>query len=91
MFTRISCLKHFIDITDIEAKKIQQCETEINKAVNTLLLIGAGGSFLGARAVIDALTPNFSTKNNMEIIYAGNNMSGAYLQQLLDYLDSKEL
>lgn len=44
-----------------------------------LLIIGVGGSFLGARAVIDAVTPYFRTNNGIEIIYAGNNMSGTYL------------
>lgn len=41
--------------------------------------------------MIDALTPYFHTNNGVEILYAGNNMSGAYLKQLLSYLDTKDV
>lgn len=70
---------------------IQLVADEINQKAQVLIVIGVGGSFLGARAVIDALTPYFRTENDIEILYAGNNMSGAYLKQLLTYLEGKEV
>lgn len=70
---------------------IEQLATEVKNNANVLLIIGVGGSFLGARAVIDALTPYFRTNNGVEIQYAGHNMSGAYLNQLLTYLNLKEV
>ncbi len=84
-------LKSYIHSNSEILLEMDKLKNEIQDSANTLLVIGVGGSFLGARAVIDALTPYFRTQNNMEIIYAGNNMSGAYLQQLLAYLDSKEV
>ncbi|UUV25150.1 MULTISPECIES: glucose-6-phosphate isomerase [Lysinibacillus] len=71
--------------------EVHQLASEIMTKTQILIVIGVGGSFLGARAVIDALTPYFRKKNDIEILYAGNNMSGTYLNQLLTYLDSKEV
>lgn len=70
---------------------IQQLALSIQENIQVFLVIGVGGSFLGARAVIDALSPYFCKNNSVEILYAGNNMSGSYLKELLCYLDSKEV
>lgn len=84
-------LAHFNCCTKEELTAIQQVAEEIQQQAQVLLVIGVGGSFLGARAVIEALTPYFRTNNGVEIVYAGNNMSGAYLQQLLSYIHTKEV
>ncbi len=83
-------MQHFNSITRQELCMIQHVANQVNSEAQIFLIIGVGGSFLGARAVIDALTPYFST-NGVEILYAGNNMSGAYLKQLLSYLDTKDV
>ena len=84
-------MKHYIDCKVDELFAIQQVATEIQENADVLLVIGVGGSFLGARAVIDALSPYFRTNNGVEVIYAGNNMSGAYLKQLITYLENKSV
>lgn len=84
-------LEHYIYNHDDEINRILKTASEIQRESQILLIIGVGGSFLGARAVIDALTPYFRTNNGVEIVYAGQNMSGAYLKQLLTYLDRKEV
>ncbi len=84
-------MKHYIDCSVEEMLGIQKVANEIQENAEVLLVIGVGGSFLGARAVIDALTPYFRTISGVEVIYAGNNMSGAYLRQLLTYLDGKSV
>ncbi len=84
-------MKHYIDCSMDELFTIQQVANEIHDKADVLLVIGVGGSFLGARAVIDALTPYFRTNNGVEVIYAGNNMSGAYLKQLITYLENKSV
>jgi len=84
-------MKHYVDCSMEELFAIQQVAVEIQENANVLLVIGVGGSFLGARAVIDALTPYFRTNNGVEVIYAGNNMSGAYLKQLITYLEDKSV
>lgn len=84
-------LTHYNGCSTDELFAIEGVATEVKNNGNVLLIIGVGGSFLGARAVIDALTPYFRTNNGVEIQYAGHNMSGAYLNQLLTYLNSKEV
>ncbi|HCN37197.1 MAG TPA: glucose-6-phosphate isomerase, partial [Bacteroidetes bacterium] len=57
------------------------------------VVIGIGGSYLGAKAVIEALTPAFKndyTKGEPEILFAGFNLSSEYHYGLLNYLKSKE-
>ncbi|RUL54212.1 glucose-6-phosphate isomerase [Lysinibacillus antri] len=83
-------LEHLIECSSEQLLEIEHVAEEIQASADVLLVIGVGGSFLGARAVIDACTPYFNT-NNVEVLYAGNNMSGAYLTQLLTYLESKEV
>lgn len=73
-------------------KTIQNVTDEIKKNADVLIVIGVGGSYLGARAVQDALAPYFGPKSDgVEVIYAGQNMSGAYLKQLLSYIRDKEI
>lgn len=57
------------------------------------VVIGIGGSYLGARAIIDALSHHFhqlKVGENPIVIYAGQNLSEDYLTDLLDVLDDKD-
>jgi glucose-6-phosphate isomerase len=60
----------------------------IKKQVDVLVVIGIGGSYLGAKAAMDALSPYFK-KPDVEVIFAGHHLSGAYLDGLLHYLKDK--
>lgn len=72
--------------------QIHNLKNEICSKADVFVVIGIGGSFLGARAVQDALTPYFGIhKNGIEVIYVGHHMSGAYMKQILTYLDNKEV
>ncbi|MEK4228830.1 glucose-6-phosphate isomerase [Solibacillus sp. FSL H8-0538] len=71
---------------------IQRIASEIKSKADVLVVIGVGGSFLGARAIQNALTPYFGTQENgIQVLYVGQNMSGAYIQQLLNSLKEKEI
>ena len=71
---------------------IVSISTEIKSNADVLVVIGVGGSYLGAKAIQDALTPYFGNHpNGIEVIYAGQNMSGAYISQLLTSLQDKEV
>jgi len=73
-------------------KSIQSISDEIKKNADVLVVIGVGGSYLGAKAIQDALTPYFGNHpDGIEVIYAGQNMSGAYINQLLMSLQDKEV
>jgi len=72
---------------DIHA--IQEQAARIRSESDVLILIGIGGSYLGARAVIEALTPPFH--EGFEVLYAGHHINGAYLQALLASLEDKRV
>ncbi len=72
-----------------EFTRIKEAAQTIRRTSDVLIVIGIGGSYLGARAVIEALTSYFSTPG-LEIIYAGNSISSTYLTKLRDYLWDKD-
>jgi len=73
-------------------QEINATAFEIRKNSEVVVVIGIGGSYLGARAVIESLKPHFQQyqKGNPEIIYAGQNISEDYLHDLLQLLDKKD-
>lgn len=76
-----------------EVEKIKQLADLIRKKADVLVVIGIGGSYLGAKAVISALQPAFEiseNKHSCKIVYAGNSLSEDYMNDLLDYLKQKE-
>ena len=59
---------------------------------DTTVVIGIGGSYLGARAVIEALShsfPHFSGTKLHQVLYAGHNISEDYMSELLEVLDQR--
>lgn len=60
---------------------IKETAKEIQDKCDLLVVVGVGGSFLGANAVIDAL--NKSRKDCPEILFAGNTMSAAYMDRIV--------
>lgn len=59
------------------------------RELDAVVIIGIGGSYLGAKAVIEALKPHFE-KTDPEIIFAGHNLNGNYHAELIEYLKNKE-
>jgi glucose-6-phosphate isomerase len=66
----------------------------LRKKSEVFVVVGIGGSYLGARAIIEALSHQFSAlinkPGNTQVIYAGHNMSEEYMVELLELLDNKE-
>lgn len=61
---------------------------EIRAHADTLIVIGVGGSYNGTKALEQALSPYFK-QADIKIIYAGHQLSGAYLEQLLQQIEHK--
>ena len=94
-----------IDPNDALIEDIAATARQIRRDADVLLCIGIGGSYLGAKAVIEALTPYLASDEtpavdssapddeptDTEVLFAGHHLSGAYLRQLLDYLDGKSV
>ena len=77
-----------------EFKKIQKVAQKIQKDSEVFLCIGIGGSYLGARAVIESLTNTFynlKKQDTPQILYAGNNLSPNYLSDLIDLIGDRDL
>ncbi|MBN2260483.1 MAG: glucose-6-phosphate isomerase [Clostridiales bacterium] len=74
-------------------KGIKDIAAEITSNADALLVIGIGGSYLGARAVIEALTDSFNDVGNsgVRVYFAGQNLSGTYLKELLEFVKNKEI
>lgn len=62
----------------------------IKNNCDVFIVIGAGGSVLGAKAIIDAFKPYFKT-NLPEIIFIGTSLSASYLSELLSHISNKEV
>ena len=64
----------------------QTCTRMAEYKPDTVVVIGIGGSYLGARAVYDALTPPFGPSDKPQMIFAGHQMDADYHFRLLQYL-----
>ena len=79
-----------------EFKRIKKAAKKIKKESDILVVIGIGGSYLGARAVIEALTSSFNNllpakqRKYPQILFAGNNLSSNYLNELIEYIENKD-
>ena len=78
-----------------EFEKIKKCARKIQNDSEVLIVIGIGGSYLGARAIIEALTNTFynlqdrKTRKFPQILYVGNNLSGTYINDLIELIQDK--
>lgn len=83
-----------IELNHTQLTLIQQCAEKLRAQSEVIVVIGIGGSYLGARAVIDALQNPFAALNSTQkspiIVYAGNSLSENYHAQLIALLNKKE-
>lgn len=83
-------------ITDENIREIEDSATVLRTRCDAVVVIGIGGSYLGARAVIDALSNSFDwlqekdKRKNPVVLYAGNNIGEDYLYELMSFLEDRE-
>ncbi|MGL5479533.1 MAG: glucose-6-phosphate isomerase [Clostridium sp.] len=86
-----------VDYDKEEFARIKGAAKKIQENADVLIVIGIGGSYLGARAAIEMLTNNFYNVLNKEdrktpqIFYVGNNISSTYMAQLLKAVEGKDI
>ncbi|MDN8875456.1 glucose-6-phosphate isomerase, partial [Staphylococcus aureus] len=74
-----------------EFSRILEASKRVKEHSEVFVVIGIGGSYLGARAAIEMLTSSFRNSNEFpEIVFVGNHLSSSYTQELIDYLDGKD-
>ena len=77
-----------------EFERIKKVANKIKSDSEVFLCIGIGGSYLGARAVIEALTHTFynlQKRDTPQILYAGNNLSADYINDLIDVIGDRDI
>ncbi len=85
-----------VDYDREEYDRIKKAAKKIQGDSDILLVIGIGGSYLGARAAIESLRHSFynsvskDIRKTPEIYYVGNNISSAYIRDLMDVIVDKD-
>lgn len=79
-----------------EFERIKKAAEKIKNNSELLIVVGIGGSYLGARAVIESLTHSFynvlskESRKAPEIYFAGQNISGRYLKHLIEVIGDRD-
>ena len=79
-----------------EFEKIKKSAKKIQENSEILVVIGIGGSYLGARAVIEALTHTFyaylpkEQRKTPQILYVGNNLNPNYINDIIDLIGNRD-
>ncbi|MBO0383140.1 glucose-6-phosphate isomerase [Staphylococcus saprophyticus] len=80
-----------VDYDKEEFSRILEASKRVKDNSEVFVVIGIGGSYLGARAAIEMLTSSFRNSDEYpEIVFVGNHLSSTYTQELIDYLDGKD-
>ena len=80
----------------VEFERIKEAAKRIQEDSEILVVIGIGGSYLGARAVIESLTSTFynllseKERKAPQILYVGNNLSSNYINDLIELIGNKD-
>ena len=80
-----------VDYDKEEFSRILEAAKRVKAHSDVFVVIGIGGSYLGARAAIEMLTPAFRNSDEYpEIVFVGNHLSSTYTQELIQYLGGKD-
>ena len=74
-------------ITPAQLGEIKECAASLGKLADVIIAIGIGGSYLGAKAVLEAMSDSFSLLNKKRdqpiVVFAGQNISEDYYYELM--------
>lgn len=79
-----------------EFARIQKSAEKIKNDSDVLLVVGIGGSYLGARAALEMLNHSFynalskEQRKTPQVLFVGNNISSTYMRDLMDLLEGKD-
>lgn len=77
-------------LPQVEIKRMIKAAERIKANCDVLVVVGIGGSYLGAKAAIDAIN-GIVKKSECEIVYLGQTLSPTYTAQMLEYLKDKKI
>ena len=80
-------------ISEKQIHELEEVASSLRKEVDLIVVVGIGGSYLGARAIISALSQNFKMykegNQGPDVLFAGQNIGEDYLSELIEILDRK--
>lgn len=82
------------EMTTDMIKSLKRAASTLSDSCEVVVVIGIGGSYMGAKAILDALTNTFAQRkldSAPEIVFAGQNLSGDYAYELKEMLEDKEV
>ncbi len=79
------------EITDDFLTDLQSKANKLRSKIDVMITVGIGGSYLGAKAVIDSLSDSFAAYNGSKpaMLYAGHNIGEDYMAELVNFLKDK--
>lgn len=77
------------EIGEEELAAVEECAGRLRERAEVVVVVGIGGSYLGAKAVVEAMSDSFGAFSGPRVIFAGNNVSEDYMYELLRYLKGK--
>ena len=77
-------------VTGEELDSIEACAGSLREETDVVVIVGIGGSYLGAKAVIEAMSGSFDAFSGTRVVFAGNNVSEDYLYELQEFLKDKK-
>lgn len=77
------------EIEEEELAAVEECAGRLRERAEVVVVVGIGGSYLGAKAVVEAMSDSFEAFSGPRVIFAGNNVSEDYMYELLRYLKGK--
>lgn len=83
-----------VKINTQELEKIKSCAKKIRRSSDIFVVIGIGGSYLGARAAIEFLNStnyNYLSKNSPKIFFVGNSINSQELEDILEICEKKDV
>ena len=92
----LGCIGLSVDYDKEEFARIMKAAAKIQQDSDVLLVVGIGGSYLGARAAIEFLSNSFynvlpkSVRKTPEIYFVGNSISSKYIADLKQVLEGKD-
>ncbi len=73
-----------------ELNTIMNTANYVKENCDVFIIIGIGGSYMGSKAIMEALLPTFN-KSKPEIIFLGTDLSSSYYKEVIDYIKDKEV
>lgn len=78
-----------VEIGEVDLDRVEICARKLRERTDVVVVVGIGGSYLGAKAVIEAMSDSFAVCDGPRVVFAGNNVSEDYLYELQKYIEHK--